>query len=101
MCVLFTSHVSGPIHLLVCPSVCALAAELLDLKDGITIQLHNMSYEFEIKVVGQRSRSQRSKLLNFSFSAYYQKMGSIFKVTRSRSKVKVRRSNFFRGHDYC
>ncbi len=43
----------------------------------------------KVKVVGQRSRSQRSKVLNFSFSAYYQKMGSIFKVTRSRSEGQI------------
>ena len=72
-----------------------LAAEPLDMTT------RNLVYKFTFmisqrssnaKVAAQRSRSQRSKMLNFSFLAYSQKMRSTFKVTGLTSKATRPRS---------
>ena len=67
----------------------------------------------KVKIVGQRSRSQRSKTFSSLFLAYYQEIRSNVKVMKSRlkvtrvkvkghdGKVKVIRSKFFLGRDYC
>ncbi len=54
-------------------------------KVGTHIHL-DISDKFEC--LGQRSRSQRSKVLNFSFSTYYQKMKSKVRSRGQRLQVK-------------